>query len=61
MIRNREIQNVQNLHFVSGNRKEKEEFSKLLNYLNTKFNISSTNQWHAIIDFCAFKHSEIKV
>lgn len=52
-----------NLHYTYGDRSEKSDFTKLLVYLSKKLDITekSGKKWDCVIDFCAYRRSEVKV
>eukprot|EP01017_Pseudomicrothorax_dubius_P029757 TRINITY_DN3650_c0_g1_i2.p1 TRINITY_DN3650_c0_g1~~TRINITY_DN3650_c0_g1_i2.p1 ORF type:complete len:189 (-),score=39.10 TRINITY_DN3650_c0_g1_i2:595-1161(-) len=57
---NNEVRNIENTHFSWGNRRDREDITKLLQYLSKKLGMSETNKWEAVIDFSAFKYHDIR-
>ena len=62
IFRNGKVKELKKCEHVFGNRKEKLEFSRLLEFESDKKGIDGVNKkWAAVFDFCAFKYSEVKV
>lgn len=62
LFRNQEVKKIKNAIHLFGNRKEKIEYQRLIEYESKKRDIiGGTKKWVAVFDFCAFKYSEVKV
>lgn len=64
MNRNNKVREVKNAKQIFGNRKEKEEYRKLLEYESNRLGIDGKQgsiKWSIVYDFCGFKYSEVKV
>ncbi|EAR95790.2 NAD-dependent epimerase/dehydratase (macronuclear) [Tetrahymena thermophila SB210] len=57
---NNQVKNIKNAHHIFGNRKEKQEYRKLIEYESKKLGIDGKKKWTAVFDFCGFKYSEVK-
>lgn len=55
------MRGFKNAHHIFGNRKEKGEYKKLIEYESNKLGINGERKWTAVFDFCAYKYSEVKV
>lgn len=60
---NNEVKALKKLSYSYGNREDKKDFTKVLNYLSYKLGILETKseKWDAVIDFSAFNCKHIRV
>lgn len=61
---NNEVKSIPNINYTYGNREEKLDYTKVLEYLSMKLNINTdekSNKWECVIDFCGFSYKQIRV
>lgn len=49
-----------NLNYYNGNREDHTEFTKLLTYISNKNGVSESKKWHCVVDFSAYKYTDIE-